>query len=310
MSIRRASYSDVLEECARLAQNGQRLRPGQSPLAAFDADGTLWAADVAEVLWARLVDNKALHPRAAAPMARALRSCGKEPARDPYEDFGQLMNLYRSGGCPEETMVRAMLEGLVGLAEKDLLDHCGAAVAETKGFETHESAGVARMIAELRRLGFRVIVVSGSPRWAVECAVRRFGVEPADVLAGQVAVVDGVLTDGIIEPLPYGPGKIQAILRRLGTVPQVAVGNTLGDLAMLEATSHLKLIVNASQALAKACEQSRGYTWSLGLQEWLTTGPAKPGGRRGASRLKSASATAAGGTSTPTDRPRRPGARP
>lgn len=310
MSIRRASYSEVLEVCVRLAQTGQRLRPGQSPIAAFDADGTLWAADVAEVLWARLVAMKALHRRAAAPLARALRSCGVEPARDPYVDFGHLMELYRAGACPEETMVRVMLEGLAGLLEKDLLDHCGAALAEAEGLCTPESAGAARMIDELRRLGFRVIVVSGSPRWAVQCAVRRFGVDHADVLAGQVAVVDGVLTDGIIEPLPYGPGKIQAILRRFGAVPQVAVGNTLGDLAMLEATSHLKLIVNASEALARALEQSRGSTWSLRPQEWLATGPAKPGSRRSSPRLKSISATAAGGASTPTDRPRRSGPRP
>ena len=55
MSIRRASCSEVLAACVRLAQTGQRLRPGQSPIAACDADGlpfsvVLTAPDGAGVL--------------------------------------------------------------------------------------------------------------------------------------------------------------------------------------------------------------------------------------------------------------------
>src|SRR5262245_47722619 len=97
MSIRRATYQDIVRHCDLLAQQGQRLRPGSSPLAALDADGTLWGPDIAELLWQRLVKERALNRRGGAPLARAVRECGGEPCRDAYEDYGTLVALHRAG---------------------------------------------------------------------------------------------------------------------------------------------------------------------------------------------------------------------
>ena len=161
-------------------------------------------------------------------------------------------------------MVRVMLQGLAGLREDEVYVHSQKAVAAAEGTPA-ASRPAFRMIEQLRDLGFRVIVVSGSPRWTVEVAVRSMGIEPEDIIAGQVAVVEGVLTHGVIEPLPHGKGKIQAILRRFGAVPHVSVGNGLGDLAMLEAASHLKLLINPTEALLRACEEGAAATTPMGL---------------------------------------------
>jgi phosphoserine phosphatase len=266
MSIRRAPLQDLLERCDRLARDGTRLRPGQPQLAAFDADGTLWKADVGELLWDRLVAERALDRRATAPMARALRACGMEPGRDPYMDYPKLMELYRAGRCAEETMARVMLEGLAGLREEDVYVHALKAVTGSAGVSAALGGEAAELMDHLRRLGFHVVVVSGSPKWVVEVAVQPLGVQAADVLAGQVAVVNSVLTDGIIDPLPHGKGKIQAILRRFGRVPLVAAGNGLGDLAMLEGASHLRFLFNPTEELLRAADEMRSVTWSLTRQ--------------------------------------------
>ena len=268
----RHTIQDVVDRCGRLAEEGRRLRPGGSFLAAFDADGTLWGPDVAEILWRRLIDRKALTRSAAGPFARVLRSLGEEPALDPYQDYASIDRLFQSGRCPEATMTRAMLQGLSGIAEEDLYCHSLEAIAEMEEFRPGRLASSGRMLGALRAQGYRIVVVSASPRWVVEVALGRLGIESGDIIAGEVAVVSGRLTDQIIEPFPHGKGKVQAILRRHGTVPRVSVGNALADLPMLEATSHLRVLVNPTEELLHACDGIAGSTWAIGL----------PGARRAA----------------------------
>ncbi len=298
MSIRQATYDEVVEECGRLARQWRRLRPDQTQIAAFDADGTLWDEDVADLLWERLIEQQALTRQAAAPLARTVRASGEEPAHDPYEDYARLRELARQGRCSEETMVRVMLEGLAGLGEDEIYLHSQKALARARGIAGVGSGPAALMISRLRDLGYRIVVVSGSPRWAVEVALKPLGIDSSDIVAGQVAVVNGALTDGVIEPLPHGRGKIQAILRRFGAVPHVSVGNGLADLEMLEAASHLKLLVNPTDALLKACEDGAAYVTPLGEHDLATAATGR------GPTLKSRAVTTAGATAARKPRPR------
>jgi len=265
MSIRSATLNDVVEHCDRLIGQDRRHRPESAPIAAFDADGTLWGPDVAELLWDRLVAGKSLTRKASPSMARALRSVGGEPTGEVHGDYVRLADLHREGKCPEETMVRAMLQGLAGIREEDLYAHSEEAIASCADLRPIASGDSRKMVDQLRAMGFHVIVVSSSPRWAVETAVRSYGIEPRDILAGQVAVVGGVLTDGVIEPLPHGRGKIEAILKRFGAVPRISLGNALADLAMMTATSALRILVNPTDEMVVACDRIPGDTWALGL---------------------------------------------
>ena len=264
-NLQQTTVEGLVDQCRRMALHARRMRPEQTPLAAFDADGTLWGPDVAELLWERLRANKLLSKKATAALARAVRSCGHEPARDPYRDYATLQRLHRSGHCSPATMTRVMLQGLAGLHEEDVYLHSLKAIASAKELQAAHLATAGKMLAELRAQGYRVVVVSGSPRWTVEVAVEPLGVDREDIIAGEVAVVDGVLTDGVLDPLPLGQGKVQAILRRFNRVPRVAVGNGLADLAMFEATSHLRVLVNPTDELVRACDGIRGTTWSMGV---------------------------------------------
>jgi phosphoserine phosphatase len=263
MSIRRAPLQDILERCDRLAIDSGRLRPGQPQLAAFDADGTLWKTDVGDLLWERLLAERALDRRAIAPIARTLRACGVEPSRDPYVDFPRLQELHRSGLCSEELLARVMLQGLAGLREEDVYVQALKAMGRCEALSNAATGEASSLLDHLRRLGFQVVVVSASPRWAVEVAAQPLGISPDEVLAGQVAVVNGVLSDGVLDPLPHGRGKIQALLRRYGRVPVVAAGNGLGDLPMLEGASHLRFLFNPTEELVKAADEIRSVTWSM-----------------------------------------------
>lgn len=275
MTIRRATYDDVLDQCRRVAEQGRRLRPGEFPIAAFDADGTLWGPDVAELLWDHLIAERALSDAATAPLARAVRSIGLEPAHDPYDDYHTLDRQWRSGKCDEAVMVEVMLRGLAGLSIEDVYEHSVRALAASADLRSLEKGRAASMIARLRDEGYRVIVVSASPKWTIEIAVKAFGIEPADVIAGGVPVVDSILTDGVITPVPFREGKIQAILRRFGTVPRIAAGNTVSDFPMLAASSHIKLLVNPTSDLVTTCDEVGGNGWAMGIVDLLKRVPAK-----------------------------------
>ncbi len=263
MSVRQATVADVIERCHRVARDAVRLRPGQPRIAAFDADGTLWKSDLAALLWDRLLEHRALHGRASAPLARAVRALGAEPARDPYADFATLRALQTAGFCPEPLMARVRLAGMAGLEEQVVVAHAAAALEACAELRGAPAAGSIGMIETLRGQGYRVIVASLAPRWVVETAARHFGIEPADIVAGEVAVVAGRLTDDVIEPFPHGPGRIQAILKRCGSVPKVAAGSALADLQMLEAASHVRLLVDPSADLLEACEAAGGTMWFM-----------------------------------------------
>jgi phosphoserine phosphatase len=263
MSVRQATVDDVMERCHRVARDAGRLRPGQARVAAVDADETLWKVDVASLLWNRLLERRALHPRAVPPLARALRSLGAEPARDAYEDFAALRMLRARGGCSGALMARAMLAGLAGMEEEVVMSESAAALAACPMLRGSRGDHPARMLEALRAEGFRVIVASSSPRWIVEIAARDFGIAPSDIVAGTVAVVSGRLTDDVIEPLPHGAGKLQAIMKRCGVVPHVAAGSALADLEMLAAASHVRLLVDPSDDLLEACEAAGAAMWFM-----------------------------------------------
>jgi hypothetical protein len=53
------------------------------------------------------------------------------------------------------------------------------------------------------------------------------------------------------------------------------VGNTISDLPLLEAASHLKLLVNPTADLVAACEEIGGSTWSMATVDLLSA-PARP----------------------------------
>ncbi|MBP7125879.1 haloacid dehalogenase-like hydrolase [Myxococcota bacterium] len=104
-------------------------------------------------------------------------------------------------------------------------------IVEETGIRMRPDMG--RMVRRLGNAGFEVFVVSASPKPAVEVVAERYGIAPDRVIAVTSEVAGGVLTDRVLEPVTYGPGKMAAIRQRIGRVPAVAFGDARTDFEML-----------------------------------------------------------------------------
>ncbi len=92
---------------------------------------------------------------------------------------------------------------------------------------------VASLIEHLHRRGWVVRIVSGSAQWAVEEAVASLGVSGDRVRGVRVGQHDGRLTREVLEPLPFGPGKVEALRPELPGGPDLALGDSPNDRELL-----------------------------------------------------------------------------
>lgn len=207
---------------------------GVAPLAVLDADGTLWAGDVGLMLFEWMVHGRRLRAPTAPRIAAEL-SAMKEPATgDLHRDAWRLFELYRDGRYPERDVCMLMAWAFAGYRDDEARAECRAAL-DAAGLAGLVHEGVRALLAGLRELGLRVIVVSASPAWGVELGCGPLGIEAADVRAIE-AVRDGagVVEADVLPPVTYREGKVEAIHAITGGArPLVVLGDSAGDLPML-----------------------------------------------------------------------------
>jgi phosphoserine phosphatase len=143
--------------------------------------------------------------------------------------------------------LRSRVELLAGLTQADL-DAVRDSLRLTPGART--------FVHTLRRLGFRVGVVSGGFTFVTDRFVTELDLDFA--AANELEVVDGVVTGRVLGPIVDRAGKAVA-LRRFAAqfgVPlsqTVAVGDGANDIDMLE-TAGLGVAFNAKSALRAAAD--------------------------------------------------------
>jgi phosphoserine phosphatase len=117
---------------------------------------------------------------------------------------------------------------------------------------------MASLVERLRGRGVELWAVSSSNRWVISEGVREFGIPDNRILAAEVRIVDGVITDDLVD-VPTGPGKAAA-LRRVGlTAPDAVFGNSVHDLAMLEMALHPFPVNPSPSLIAAAARNGWGY---------------------------------------------------
>jgi len=208
--------------------------PGVARLAAVDADGTLWAQDVGLIVFEWMVKGRRLRAPAAPRIEAELASTGEAPTGDPHDDAWRLFELYREGRYPERDVCSLMAWTFAGYPEPEARAHCRAAI-DAADLSGHVHEGVRELLAGLRQIGLRVVVVSASPAWGVEVGCADLGVAPADVRAIEVNVDEhGVCLPDVRVPVTYREGKVEAIRALTGGArPLVVLGDSAGDLPML-----------------------------------------------------------------------------
>ncbi len=204
--------------------------PGPAPLACFDADGTLWSKDIGEAFFRWLIAGGLLPHH--------------DCTRDVYAEYEAHVVQSRAEGY--SWAVAAM----AGLPVEDVV-RWSRQLAHAWPNYRPEMAALVRGLADA---GFEVWIVSATNRWTVTEGGRLMGFDPAQVIGMSVAVEDDCLTDKPVRPLVANEGKVEVIANVIGRRPDLAFGDSKGDLEML---------IDARQALVVGQHNEPTSLWPI-----------------------------------------------
>lgn len=215
-------------------------------LVVFDADGTLWRDDIGEAFARWLIAEKKLVPPQVA---------------DPFAEYERLCAIDKMVGYPYLVQIMA------GIREQDLRAWADA-FAKTHVAQ-HAYQPQHALIKALQAKGADVWIVSASNQWIVEAGGHYLGI-PADKVVGiRLEVKDGILTDRVIPPVTYRPGKVEAIGKYIGKTPILVAGDSITDYEMMALSSDIALVIHPQEGGSgpkqlKALAEKHGWP----IQHW------------------------------------------
>jgi phosphoserine phosphatase len=208
---------------------------GKPTVAVFDCDGTLWGGDAGYGFMAWSLEQGLV-------------------SRSTNDWIDSRYRAYRAGSVSEAAMCGEMVQMYAGLRDSELRDAAARYVEEfVRG---RIFAEMAKLVGKMRQLGTDIWAVSSTNRWVIAEGLRDFGITGEHILAAEVRVKDGIITDEIVD-VPTDEAKANA-LKRIGLpAPDAVFGNSIHDLAMLE-MARCPFPVNPSPALKEAAAK-RGW---------------------------------------------------
>jgi len=206
--------------------------------AVFDCDGTLWAGDAGEGFFYWAMEHGLMAKDVAAwALAR-------------YRD-------YKAGKVDEETMCGEMVAIHAGFTVAEL--ERGAEEFFREKVAMHIFPAMQELVLELGKCGCDVWAVSSTNGWVIRAGARRFGIPPDHVFAACAAIEHGRCSSRLLS-VPTDEGKAVVLREHFpdGAI-DVAFGNTVHDVAMLELARHAFAI--APDAGLESVARERG--WSI-----------------------------------------------
>ena len=185
-------------------------------VATFDCDGTLWSGDAGEGFFSWELKEGLVSEEIT------------RWARSRYAD-------YKAGQVAEEVMCGEMVTMHRGLREEVVQQATDAYFAQAVGPNIFPE--MRQLVQRLRESGCDVWAVSSSNQWVIRSGMRLFGIPQNRILAAEVAVENGTITDRLIR-VPSGPGKPEAIRSVFKAAPDCAFGNAIWDREMLAMSNH------------------------------------------------------------------------
>ena len=205
------------------------LRP---QVATFDCDGTLWSGDAGEGFFSWELNQGFVSDQIV------------QWARQRYAD-------YKAGKVAEDVMCGEMVTMHRGLQEQVVQQACDVYFAQS--IAPNIFPEIRELVQRLRGSGCDVWAVSSSNQWIIRSGMRSFGIPQNRILAAEVAVENGLITDRLIR-VPSGPGKPEAIRSVLKSSPDhspdCAFGNAIWDREMLAMSKH-PFVINPNPDLKK-----------------------------------------------------------
>jgi phosphoserine phosphatase len=205
--------------------------------AVFDCDGTLWRGDAAFgfLIWS---------------LEHGLVS------RSTSDWIDDRHRAYRAGHVDELTICGQMVQIYAGLREQEL--KAAAASYFNEFVRPRYFTEMVSLIGKLQASGVEIWAVSSTNRWVIAEGVRDFGIPAGRILAAEVRIEDGLITNDLIF-VPTDEGKAESLRYAGLPEPDAVFGNSIHDLAMLEMARN-PFPVNPSPALLTAAsERAWGY---------------------------------------------------
>ena len=186
-------------------------------MAVFDADGTLWTQDINHILLTYQVQQRPEH--------------FKELLTDRYQQNRSLL-------C--ETFAKKQAGRLL----PEFRSQSRLALSQNP---LHVFDFQRELLAELKKQGMRIVVISASIQYLIEEAIEKYDLPVDRVLSVQMKQnKEGILSDKIIQPSSH-TDKLKVFLKHYPSGSCfLAAGNTPSDLPLLEHAS-LSLVVHSAQ---------------------------------------------------------------
>ena len=222
-------------------EDSSELKP---PIVAVDADGTLWDTDVGEMFFKWIIQHQLV------PL----------PA-DPWAHYHQLKQ-------QDPSIAYVWLAQILCGHKLDLIINWAEEMTATWPIPVFREQQ--ELIKRLQQKGAFIYVVTASVSWGLIPALKKyFHLESSSVI-GVETLIDqaGYVTNIPKQPITYKKGKAEALLTKTrGQKPILAMGNSLGDVQMLELADIAVAIKSPSatgesaQAEAELANYARHKGW-------------------------------------------------
>ena len=194
------------------------LTEGAKPIAAFDADGTIWDMDIGENFFHYQVKNKLLPNLPPDPLAHFQ----KEYEKDAKAAFLWLVQINKNRPLEE------------------IRKWTNSAYQELGKIPLFED--VKEIFKYLQNAKVQIYIVTASMKWSVEPSADLLGIHPDNIIGVTTKVKDGIITEEPEGVMTWQEGKAFRILNEITPhKPFFCAGNTMGDLALLESATHIRL---------------------------------------------------------------------
>ncbi|OFZ16476.1 MAG: hypothetical protein A2Z20_09935 [Bdellovibrionales bacterium RBG_16_40_8] len=212
-----AKYHEKLEEIKVSIDNS--LAEKAAPIAAFDADGTLWNMDLGEHFFEYQIRNKLL----------------PNLPKNPWNTYWEM----QKESPPKAYLWLAQINS--GQTESNVRKWAQMAFAEINPVPVFSL--IHEIIKHLQKRSVKIYVITASIKWAVEPGAKFLGIEQDNVIGIKTQVQKGIITDQLDGSITWRDGKVAGLLNATsGKHPFFAAGNTMGDFALLESATHLQFV--------------------------------------------------------------------
>lgn len=225
----------------------QELKSNRRPVAAFDADGTLWNTDLGESFFKWQIQNCQL-------------------PNMPYDPWKYYRD-WKNSGDPRPAYL-----WLAQINQGQTLEQVQAWAEEA--VKSHEPLPIfeeqKKLIGWLQDHDVEVYIVTASVKWAVEPGAKRLGLEYSQVLGIETEVEKGVVSDRQHGVITYREGKLEALVQATGgRKPFLSSGNTMGDFALLSGATQMRLAVGAAPEGHELFETEEKLRFEARTKGWM-----------------------------------------